>query len=115
MPARRTGNIDLASASAVIRAAAEAGLRKAAEHVLEESRRVAPIEEDTLIRSGNVSVDAVELKAAVSYNTKYAVRQHEELTWRHDPGRQAKYLEGPMNAEAPIVGQIIAAEIRVVT
>jgi hypothetical protein len=48
----------------------------------------------------------------VSYDTVYAVRQHEELTWRHDPGRQAKYLEQPYNTERPTMLALIAAAER---
>jgi len=107
--AGRRGTIDLGVVSALARAAAEEGLRKAAEHVLQESRRLVPIEEHHLEVSGKVSVDG--LKAAVSYNTKYAVRQHEELTWRHARG-QAKYLEQPLNTEAATCSAIIAAEVK---
>lgn len=66
-------------------------LRQAAEHLLEESNRIVPIEEGTLMQSGEVDSD--ERKAVVSYNTIYARRQHEELEWRHAAGRSAKYLE----------------------
>jgi hypothetical protein len=89
------------------------GLRAAAEHLLAESQRLVPIEEATLERSGVASVDEAKGQAAVSYDTVYAVRQHEELTWRHDPGRQAKYLEQPYHTErATMLGLIAAAERR---
>ena len=38
--------------------------------------------------------------AAVSYDTPYAIRQHEDLSYKHDAGRKAKYLEDPLNAAA---------------
>jgi hypothetical protein len=94
------------------RAGRNRGLRLAAEHLLAESQRIVPIEEATLERSGVASVDESAGQAAVSYDTVYAVRQHEELTWRHDPGRQAKYLETPYVAEAEVMNGIIAAQIR---
>lgn len=94
------------------RAGAVRGLRLAAEHVLTESRKRVPIEEGTLERSGVATVDESSLTAAVSYDTVYAVRQHEELTWRHDAGRTAKYLEGPLNEQAATCAAIIAAELR---
>ncbi|MFB6846207.1 hypothetical protein ACFCXS_15280 [Streptomyces sp. NPDC056373] len=94
------------------RAGALRGLRVAAEHVLTESRKVVPIEEATLERSGVATVDESSLTAAVSYDTPYAVRQHEELNYRHDPGRTAKYLERPLTEEAATVAAIIAAELR---
>lgn len=88
------------------------GLRLAAEHVLERSRRRVPIEEGTLERSGVASVDEQALTAGVSYDSPYAIRQHEELSYRHDAGRSAKYLEGPLNDESGTVVQIIAAQVR---
>lgn len=94
------------------RAGAVRGLRLAAEHVLTESRKRVPIEEGTLERSGVATVDESSLTAAVSYDTPYAVRQHEELTWRHDAGRTAKYLERPLTEEAATCAAIIAAELR---
>jgi len=94
------------------RAGAVRGLRIAAEHVLTESRKVVPIEEATLERSGVATVDESQLKAAVSYDTPYAIRQHEELNYRHDPGRTAKYLERPLTEQADNVAAIIAAQLR---
>lgn len=73
-------------------AAAEA-LSDAAEFLLEEANRTAPLEEGTLIGSGLVTVDAKNLRATVSYDTPYAVRQHEDTRLRHDGGRRAKWLE----------------------
>ncbi|MFF3353382.1 hypothetical protein ACFYWN_12155 [Streptomyces sp. NPDC002917] len=88
------------------------GVRLAAEHVLTESRRRVPIEEATLERSGVASVDEGALTAAVSYDTPYAVRQHEELTYRHDSGRSAKFLERVLIEEADTATAIIAAQVR---
>jgi hypothetical protein len=85
------------------------GLTLAAEHLLQVSRTEVPLEEGTLERSGVASVDDSELTAAVSYDTPYAVRQHEEMTWRHAEGRKAKYLEDPMNNERPTMLELIAA------
>ena len=90
-------------------AGAEHGLELAAEHVLQASRALVPLEEGTLERSGTASRDG--LTAAVSYDTVYAMRQHEELTWRHAEGRTAKYLEGPLNAERDTVAEILAAAL----
>jgi hypothetical protein len=103
-------NINAARAGA--RAGAARGLRLAAEHLLAESRALVPIEEATLERSGVASVDEGDLTAAVSYDTPYAVRQHEELTYRHDAGRQAKYLETPARTEADTMLDLIAAQVR---
>ena len=101
-----------AEVAAVERIAAARGLMLGAEHVLEEANRIVPIEESTLLKSGTPSVDVPTLRAAVSYDTPYAVRQHEELTWQHDAGHQAKYLEQPLNSEKPKVELLIAREIK---
>ena len=98
---------------AVHRGAAR-GLMLGAEHVLQEANILVPIEEGTLLRSGVASSDESALQAAVSYDTPYAVRQHEELDYHHDVGRQAKYLETPIN-DAGVkrkVEDLIAREIK---
>lgn len=92
--------------------AAAVGLTRAAEHVLGVSNSRVPIEEGTLERSGAVNVDAENLVAYVSYDTPYAVVQHEDLTLAHDAGRQAKYLESAFNSERANVRKIIADAIR---
>lgn len=94
------------------RAGAARGLRLAAEHVLTESRKRVPIEEATLERSGVASVDETALTAGVSYDTPYAVRQHEDMNLRHDAGRTAKYLEKTVDEQAATVEAIIAAQVR---
>ena len=102
-------------AKAAARKGAARGLMRSAEHVLQQANLIVPIEESTLLKSGVAHApDRAMLRAAVSYDTPYAVRQHEELTYRHDPGRQAKYLETPLNvAKADgTVNRLIAEEIK---
>lgn len=96
----------------IVEESAFAGLQQGAEHLLQASRARVPLEEGTLERSGVASADRSSLTAAVSYDTVYACRQHEELTWKHAPGRTAKYLEGPANEERETIGEIVAAAIR---
>lgn len=98
-----------------VRKAAAQGLTDGAEHLLEESNRIAPIEEGTLIRSGVASVDEQQLRAAVSYDTPYAVRQHEDTRLRHDEGRRAKWLEATFKERGVEVGKRIATAIRTAT
>ena len=95
-----------------LRAAAARGLLLAAEHVLTEAQEVVPLDEGYLQSTGTASVDEGTLTAAVSFDGPYAVRQHEDLDWRHAPGRQAKYLEQPLNANRGPVQRIIAAQVR---
>ncbi|MFF9197341.1 hypothetical protein ACF09L_19245 [Streptomyces sp. NPDC014779] len=89
---------------------AEEGLQKGLEHVLFEARKIVPLDEGTLERSGRVVRDG--LNGAVVFDTVYAVRQHEELTWKHLPGRSAKYLEIPMNRERDVVLRLMAVPLR---
>lgn len=100
------------AATAKARAGAARGLGLAMEHLLTESRKQVPLEEGTLERSGAAITDADALRGAVSYDTKYAVRQHEELDWRHDEGRKAKYLEDPLNQEGATMLALVAAQTR---
>ena len=89
---------------------AEEGLQRGLEHVLTESRKIVPLEEGTLERSGRVVREG--LNGAISYDTVYARRQHEELTWKHLPGRSAKYLEIPMNRERDVVLRLMQVSLR---
>lgn len=91
-------------------AGAEDGIRVGVEHVLKVSRDQVPHEEGTLERSGRATTEG--LVGAVSYNTPYAVAQHEDLTFAHDPGRRAKYLENAFNSERGTVARLIAVAIR---
>lgn len=105
--------ISFAGIEQAILAVAGKAVGLAAEHVLGESTKVVPIEEGTLSRSGRTDVDTqgATVVAAISYDTPYAVRQHEDMSYRHDPGRTAKYLEGPLRAEAGTVAKIVAAGV----
>ena len=93
-----------------VRRAAERGLALGLEQILTTARQRVPIEEGTLERSGATAQQG--LSGVVSFDTPYAVRQHEDLTMRHDAGRRAKYLESAMQDEADTVRQIVAQQIR---
>lgn len=89
---------------------ASEGLKKGLEHVLGVSQQQVPLDEDTLQRSGKVDVDGLD--GSISYDTVYARRQHEEMDWKHLPGRKAKYLEDPMLSERPVVLRMMAVGLR---
>lgn len=86
------------------------GLQRALEHTLGVSNRHVPLEEGTLERSGTAT--RTGLNGSISYDTVYAVRQHEELTWKHLPGRTAKYLENAMNSEREVMLRLMAVSLR---
>jgi hypothetical protein len=96
------------------KAGAERGLYLAAEELLKDAVDIVPLREGTLERSGVAS--AAGLKAAVSFGSgaaeAYAVVQHEHMEFNHPNGRQAKYLETPLNANRAKYEGIVAAEIR---
>lgn len=107
-------NLKLGEATAGIRAGAERGVRLAAEHLLTEANKTVPHDEGTLERSGETGVqaDGSKVRGSVSYDTPYAVRQHEDMTLHHDGKGQSKWLENTMASEADTVGAIIATAIR---
>jgi hypothetical protein len=109
------------------------------EDLLGRSQRLAPIEEGTLRASAALALivgghrfegpgalvgaihyarelarlgHAFTVEAEVSFNEIYAARQHEELTWQHPKGGQAKYLETPHRARASAYGRIIGDAVR---
>lgn len=92
--------------------AAAKGIGLGMELVLAESNKLVPLREGTLERSGRTAVNRSTLEGAVGYDTVYAARQHEELTWKHLPGRSAKFLEIAFNDNARTVEEIIAETIR---
>ena len=97
--------------SSLLNVGLNAGLEDAAEFLLGESNAQVPIEDLALQQSGEVSTDPERHKAAVSYDTAYAVRQH-ELQYRHDPGRRRKFLEIPWLSKRQEMCDIIGAAIR---
>lgn len=91
-------------------AALKRGLLDGAEHLGEAANRTVPHEEGTLQRSGKASQEGY--RAAFSYDTPYAVRQHEDTRLRHDPGRRAKWLALTLSERALAIQQYIAATIK---
>lgn len=112
MPQRLTFRWDSESAAEKMIAAAARGLAILGEHVLNESNDRIPLDEATLQRSGVVVVDDQTLEAAVTYDTVYAARQHEDLTLNHPNGREAKFLEKAWLNSRHLAPQIIGNQIR---
>ena len=91
-------------------AAIERALLLGAEHVLDESNRLVPHEYGDLQRQGQATAEGG--RATVSYESPYAADQHENLTYRHSPGRQAKYLETAATRTSQAVAEIIGYALR---
>lgn len=88
------------------------GLFYATENVAQVAASKAPIEEHTLEQSVVASQDENSMVGAVSFDTPYAARQHEELDWQHDSGRTAKFLENALNGERSTSLALIGREVR---
>jgi hypothetical protein len=112
MPQSFRLRFDGAQAAGAMRAAGARGLLLGAEHVLQLATNVVPLDEGFLQSTGTASVDEGDMTAMVSFDGPYAVRQHEELEWRHAPGREAKYLESSLNSSRTEVKNVIAAQLR---
>lgn len=93
------------------RVAKAKGLLIAGEHVLAVSNDRVPHETGDLMRSGGVSQDETG-RTAISYDTDYAVRQHEDVSLKHDAGRQAKFLESALISERQTAITIVANAIK---
>lgn len=105
-----TNNIDLSGALDGITEGGEHGVRLAVEHWLTEANQHVPHDDGTLEHSGEASASGT--RGAVSYDTPYAVKQHEDMSLHHDGKGEAKWLENTGTREAKTMGQIIATSIR---
>lgn len=95
---------------AAIRDSGQAALSDGAEFLLETANRKVPLEYGDLMRSGTVVSDGTE--AAVGYTSVYAARQHEELDWKHNDGREAKWLENALNNNQDLILDVIADRLK---
>ena len=89
-------------------------LADGAEYILQESNKIAPLDEGTLTRSGNIDMGLQENKpaATVFYDTPYAARLHEHPEYNFQNGREGKYLEKVFNREITAVRNFIAQRLR---
>lgn len=104
--------VDVAKIQGLMREAAVKALKEGGELILDESNQIAPIDEGTLINSGNVRVDESDLTVIVSYDVPYAVRQHYDLELAHKNGRQALFLQKALDSNRARVIDHIAAALR---
>ena len=70
--------------------------------LLGKAVNLAPVDTGDLRGSGKAEFDVVgeTITGTVSFNTPYALRQHEELNYNHPNGGQAKYLQQPFEENA---------------
>lgn len=104
----------LASANQAVGAACADAVRRACEDLLRQSRNEVPYDQGDLSNSGKVTVVRRddEVEGAVSFDTPYAVVQHEDPTLQHQDGRKAKYLGDPLRENAPRYHTYVANRVR---
>jgi hypothetical protein len=74
------------------------GLKESGDLLLAESQKIVPLDKGPLMRSGRcymVGRGYATIQVIVEYVMPYAVFQHENLYYKHLPGRTAKFLERP--------------------
>jgi hypothetical protein len=93
-------NINLDALAARLHERIAEAVGEEAEILLDESSRIVPLAEGILQDSGRTAQDGTTSAVGPGSGpaAAYAVRQHEELGYTHDAGRQAKYLEVPFMA-----------------
>lgn len=92
-------------AKAIVLAAGLKAAHDVGEKLLTLSIAQAPHADGQMQQSADVTDSPKERRVYVSYDTPYAVKQHEDLSLRHpdptnpksEPGRKAKFLEDPLN------------------
>lgn len=94
-------NIKVNINKALIKATVKSGSRKATwaalDHLAAVSKEQVPIDQGILKNSCYVDVNDDGSQGTVSYDTPYAVVQHENTWYNHQRGRKGKYLEDPAN------------------
>lgn len=88
----------------LIKTTIENGSKKAIfmalDHLASVSKEEVPLDQGPLKNSCFVDVADDGKSGTVSYDTPYAVAQHENTGYQHQRGRKAKYLEDPINSGA---------------
>lgn len=108
------------------------GLYEEANIIFNKSVRLVPFHYGTLAASGRVHEPVVEgrdVMVEITYggpaasrnpkkpgevNVGYAEIQHENMSFRHAPGRQAKYLENPVKDATPTLGPKLAKRVEAI-
>ena len=83
----------------LVRSITKSGSKRATwmalDHLASVSKQQVPLDQGPLKNSCAVDVNDDGSQGTVSYDTPYAVVQHENTWYRHQRGRKAKYLEDP--------------------
>jgi hypothetical protein len=103
----------LPQARKIILDAAKQGAVTGMQMVLDRSQEIVPLDRTPLQKSGKLDYDNTNFVVHYGSNMseEYAVLQHENMQFRHAPGRQAKYLEQPFRELTPRILEEIEKSI----
>lgn len=106
--------INLSRIIATVHDKAVRELKLCCEDILSESKKEVPWDTTHLLQTGTVEPDEPDKDTfIIGYNTPYAARQHEDMTFHHPkPGTKAKYLEDPAMRIAPTIAATIANALK---
>lgn len=88
--------LDKATINAAVKNGCKKGTWMALDHLASVSKQQVPLDQGPLKNSCAVDVSEDGSQGTVSYDTPYAVIQHESTGYQHQRGRKAKYLEDPV-------------------
>ena len=83
--------------------------------LLRESQLVVPIDTGNLRAGGfrrTENANQLDVRVLVGYIAAYAIYVHEMMEMRHKPGKQAKYLTGPMHEKNVEIKRIVIAAMK---
>ena len=94
-----------------------AGVKKVALDVYQESQNLVPVDTHNLKRTARFDNDGDGYEIIYSAEDEktgfnYALIQHEDLTFKHEAGKQAKYLEQPFKEKIGNLEGEIAKETK---
>lgn len=90
-------SLDKALVKSVTKQCTKKGTWSALDHLAAVSKEQVPLDQGPLKNSCYVDVADDGSSGTVSYDTPYAIVQHENTQYQHQRGRKAKYLEDPAN------------------
>ena len=97
MSAKVKIKIDRKLISQITKAGSKRATWMALDYLASVSKDQVPLDQGPLKNSCYVDVNDDGSEGTVSYDTPYAVAQHENTWYNHQRGRKAKYLEDPVN------------------
>lgn len=97
--------LDKAKIKRITQQCTKKGTWSALDHLAAVSKEQVPLDQGPLKNSCYVDVADDGSSGTVSYDTPYAIVQHENTQFQHQRGRKAKYLEDPAN-DAGVQGEM---------